>query len=119
MSVRVRFDDNSDMVLSAVHGNVISALTAMGTEAVGQVVKQMQTGYGKPIWQTGNLQRDVSFEVERSGENTVDVGNSLEYALFVHEGTSRMGKRPYIRDGIMNNIEKLKKIASAYLKAGM
>lgn len=119
MSARVRFDDNSDAVISTVHGNVIRALTAMGTEAVGQVVRQMQTGYGKPIWQTGNLQRDVSYEVERSGENTVDVGSSLEYALFVHEGTSRMGKRPYIRDSIMNNIEKLKKIASEYLKAGL
>lgn len=69
--------------------------------------------------QTGNLQHDVPFEVERSGESTIDVGSSLEYAIFVHEGTSRIGKRPYIRDGIMNNIEQLKKIASAYLKAGL
>lgn len=99
MSARVRFNDNSDAVLSAVHANVLRALTAMGTEAVGQIVRQMQTGYGRPIWQTGNLQRDVSCEVERSSENTVDVGSSLEYALFVHEGTSRMGKRPYILDG--------------------
>lgn len=119
MSTRVRFNDNSDAVLSAVHGNVVRALTAMGTEAVGQIVRQMQTGYGRPIWQTGNLQRDVSYEVERSGENTVDVGSSLEYALFVHEGTSRMAGRPYIRDGVMNNLDKLKRVASEYLKAGM
>ena len=42
MSASVKFNDNSDAVLSAVHANVLRALTAMGQEAVGQTMKQKQ-----------------------------------------------------------------------------
>jgi len=90
----------------------------MGVKGVELILDNMQSGYGKPIRQTGDLMRDVNHEVERSGENTVDVGNSLEYALFVSEGTSKMQGRPYIRDGIMGGISRLQKVAEQELKKG-
>lgn len=57
MSASVRFNDNSDAVLSAVHANVLRALTAMGQEAVGQTVKQMQTNTSraKTIYPAGTF----------------------------------------------------------------
>ena len=97
--VKITFADHSADVLSMIAANVSRALTAMGTVAVGQIVRTMQRAYWRPIWLTGDLQRDVSYEVHES-EHAVDVGNSLNYATYVHEGTSRMRGRPYITDAL-------------------
>ena len=118
MSVEIRFTDNSASVLSKVSGNVRAALTAMGTKGVGLTVDQMQSGYGRPIRQTGNLMRDVAYEVERSGKNTVDIGNSLKYGPFVHEGTYKMAGRPYLRDALTKGRDALQQAAAAQLKQG-
>lgn len=100
MAVRVTFTDNSNKVLTKLNGNAEAALEAMGTTAVNLTLGQMQSGYGKPIRQTGDLMRDVRYEVGASGKGTVDVGNSLNYAPFVHEGTYKKKGRPYLRDAL-------------------
>lgn len=120
MAVQVTFKNNANVIKTKLSGNVKAALTAMGTEAVGMIVDQMQTGYGAPIRRTGDLMRDVAYEVERSGDNTVDVGNTLEYGPYVHDGTSRMAGRPYIRDALTkdSNVDRLERVAAEYLKKG-
>ena len=118
MGVQVRLNDNSDRVRAQMAGNIKKALTAMGDEAVHLILNKMKAGYGKPIWQTGDLMRDVSYEVDRSGENTVDVGNTLEYAPFVHEGTQRMRGRPYIRDALNEGGTALQNVAANALRDG-
>lgn len=119
MAVQVKFDDNSGKVLTQMDGNVERALTAMGIKAVNLILKQMQTGYGRPIRRSGDLMRDVNYSVSAQ-DQTVTVGNSLEYGPFVHEGTSRMAGRPYIRDALTapNAKSQLRKVAEAYLKDG-
>jgi HK97 gp10 family phage protein len=109
------FTDNSGKVKDQVANNVKAALAAMGIEAVGLINRQMQSGYGAPIRQTGDLMRDVSSEVEG---DRVNVGNSLEYAPFVHEGTSKLSGRPYIKDAIMDGKDRLKQVAENELKKG-
>ena len=119
MAVKVTFEDNSGKVITQLDGNVPRALQAMGTKAVNLILWQMQQGFGKPIRQTGNLQHDVSYEVHPES-NTVDVGNSLEYAPYVHEGTRKMAGRPYIRNALTgeDHQQQLRKVAEAYLKQG-
>ena len=136
MAFRIQLNDHSEAVLAQMDANVERALTAMGIKAVGLIVKQMESGYTTPhknrthgttsdggthtaIRETGDLMRDVSYEVGNSGAGTVDVGNSLEYGVFIHEGTSRLESRPYIRDALTNGAENLQQVASAYLKMGM
>jgi HK97 gp10 family phage protein len=109
------FTDNSGKVKDQVANNVKAALAAMGIEAAGLIVNQMERGYGSPIWQSGDLQRDVDSDPQG---DVVNVGNSLEYAPFVHEGTSRMSGRPYIKDAIMNGKDRLKQVAENELKKG-
>lgn len=120
MAANVIFHDNSPKVKSQMADNVVRALTAMGIKAVNLILKQMQKGYGKPIWKTGDLQRDVSYDVGRSSDNSVDVGNTLEYGPYVHEGTYKMAGRPYIKDALTGEGHKqqLQKVAEAYLKQG-
>lgn len=119
MSIRIRMEDNSGDVINKLEQNVTAALTAMGTEAVGLIVGTMRTGYGRPIWRTGDLQRDVNYNV-RAGDHAVDVGNSLEYGPFVHDGTSRMTGRPYITDALTSadGMEALKEVAQDALRQG-
>ena len=136
MAFRIQLSDHAEAVLAQMDANVERALTAMGIKAVGLIVRQMESGYTTPhknrthgtasdggthtaIRETGDLMRDVSYEVGNSGAGTVDVGNSLEYGVFVHEGTSRLESRPYIRDALTNGSEELQRVASAYLKMGM
>jgi HK97 gp10 family phage protein len=116
--LRVDFIDNRAQVLAQLNENASRATLAVGTKAVGLIVNQMQTGYGRPIRQTGDLQRDVNYEVV--DDVTVNVGNSLEYAPFVHDGTRKMGARPYIRDALMNsdNQRTLQRVYEEYLKQG-
>lgn len=119
MNIRIRMKDHSSDVINQLEKNVTAALTAMGTEAVGLIVSTMRTGYGRPIWRTGDLQRDVNYNV-RAGDNAVDVGNSLEYGHFVHDGTSRMAGRPYITDALTSGdgMEALKSVAQDALGQG-
>ena len=137
MALQIQLNDNSETVLTQMDANVERALTAMGIKAVGLIIKQMESGYTTPhknrpkgnvpsdggthtaIRETGDLMRDVFYEVGHSGAGTVDVGNSLEYGVFIHEGTSRLESRPYIRDALLNGAEKLQQVAAAYLKMGM
>lgn len=118
--MKIDLKDNSQTVLRMVRENIKPTLAALGTEAVGMIVHTMQGHYNDPIWRTGDLQRDVSYEVERSGDNTVDVGNSLEYAIFVHDGTRRMAARPYIKDALLNesNQRRLQEIAKEGMSTG-
>ena len=136
MAFRIQLSDHAEAVLTQMDANVERALTAMGIKAVGLIVRQMESGYTTPhknrthgttsdvgthtaIRETGDLMRDVSYEVGNSGAGTVDAGNSLEYGVFIHEGTSRLESRPYIRDALTNGAEELQRVASAYLKMGM
>ncbi len=114
-SARSQFIDHSKEVMAQLNENAYGFLVAMGTEAVKCINQQMESGYSKPIWQTGDLMRDVSYIVHNETAS-VDVGNTLEYAKFVHDGTSKMAGRPYIRDAIMTNKDRLKQVGMDYFK---
>lgn len=111
--------DNHKKVLGQMSANVTRALEALGTEAVGMIVKQMQTGYEKPVRDTGSLMRDVQYHVSINNKE-VAVGNTLDYGPYVHEGTRKMAKREYITDALVNpaNKQRLQAVASEYLAEG-
>ena len=116
---RVVFIDNSKEVLKQMNDNADRALNAVGIKAVNLILWQMRQGYGRPIRQTGDLQRDVSFAVHPD-EKAVDVGNTLEYAPFVHDGTRKMQARPYISDALTSreNQRTVMRVYEQYLKRG-
>lgn len=48
---------------------------------------------------TGNLLNSVTTSISgdgRHGSMTAEVGPTAEYGIYVHEGTSRMGARPFL-----------------------
>ena len=112
------FIDNSAEVLAQLAKNKLVALNAMGMKGKELTLDNMQGGYAKPIWKTGALQRDVDYQVEYAGPDTVTIGNGLEYAPYVHDGTYKMAGRPYLRDALMNGKDDLQAVAEKYLKQG-
>jgi predicted acyl esterase len=113
----VEFKDNSASVKSQINSNIVRALTAMGQAAVEITTGYMNTRYSKPIYLTGDLQRDLNFRTNES-EQHVKIGNSLEYAPWVHNGTRRMVGKPYLKDAIMENRQALKEVAAEQIKSG-
>lgn len=90
----------------------------MGEKSVELIQDGMLTLYQKPPYDTGQLYRNVqSGNLEN---DSIEVGNTLHYAPFVHDGTSRMAGRPYIRDSLMGRyaVESLKTAAGDELKKG-
>ena len=59
---------------------------------------------------TGTLRRDISSRVDG---NVAYIGNSVEYAPFVHEGTSHMAGRPYLQWGIEDAVGDIEKMMRA------
>lgn len=132
MSIEVTIQANFDQVSQTIEARKKLALSAMGIKAVNLILYRMRQGYGKPIRQTGDLQRDVTYE-DNDGNDSVEIGNTLEYAPFVHDGHAghavyikdvgwrvlpggHTPGRPYIRDALTGNdaAEKLRKVAEAY-----
>ena len=111
----VKFTDNSAQIKAQMAQNKKRALTAMGLVGVEAVLEYMQNEYYKDIHLTGDLKRDVNHHVN---EDSVTIGNSLEYAKWVHNGTAQMRARPYIKDAISDNIEMLEEVAAEHLKKG-
>lgn len=113
--MKITLRSNAPQVLAQLDRNVQKLLTAWGEEGVSLTVEQMESGYGKPIRDTGNLIRDVSYAVENSGPNSVDIGNTLHYGPYVHEGTYKMAGRAYLRDGLIGGKGRLQDVAEEIL----
>lgn len=116
-----RLTDNSAQFAAKLRENAKRTLVAIGIESVKNIMDGMDTLYGKPIWDTGDLHRSISYEVEQSGENTVDIGTEIEYGKFVHEGTYKIAGRPFIRDSMLGDFaqDRLKEVIAAYMRKGI
>ena len=111
------FKDNSKDVLEKLRENEIKALTEIGLQAVEVILDYMTTKYYKDIHLSGDLKRDVNYEVKVL-EKQVVIGNSLNYSIPVHEGTARMPARPYLKDAITQNVPIWQETAARYLGEG-
>lgn len=110
----VTFRDNSPAVRYAMARAKVRALTEIGLIAVEVTTDYMQSRYGAPIRQTGDLMRDVNSRVQIA-ESKVAIGNSLNYALPVHNGTSKTSGRPYLFDAATENTDIWKEITEDHI----
>lgn len=122
------FKDNSAVVLRKIGTNSQTAMQNAADMLVEAVQEKMLYGYhtphGRPshteIVDTGRLFESIQAAVKRDSQNafSVDVGTDVEYAQYVHDGTSRVESRPFIRDGVLGKQKKLKELLSTDLSAG-
>lgn len=93
--------------------DLTAAAQAMGETAVAAVRTQMLEGYERPVYRSGALHDNVHFALDGT---TVVIGNTLPYAIPVHDGTCRMAGRPYLADGILNHADALRQAAAEALR---
>lgn len=49
---------------------------------------------------TGRLRSSITWRLEYDSELAAIIGTSVEYAIYVHEGTVYMPPRPFLVDGL-------------------
>lgn len=96
-------------VIEAKNDAIARALEAIGIQAEGDVAELA------PV-DTGRLRDSITHETHAE-EESVYVGTNVEYAAYQEYGTSRMRAHPYLKPGIMNNLETYKEIAEKYLSS--
>ena len=122
MRFNIRVESNSTLILDELGEATERALYAIGVKGVEGSVDAISGKYGIPsAVDTGRLRASISFitPTQKGGgevgtpngkpqdklsgsaeKNTVVVGSNVEYAEYVHNGTSRMEARPFLREGI-------------------
>lgn len=114
------FKDYSDVVFKRMNSNCDSTMQEVGEKLVEKVQEKMLYAYYKEVVDTGALFDSIKAEQRKVSQNTftVEVGSGKHYAGYVHEGTSRMRGRPYIRDGVMDAQDDIRTIMESGLSNG-
>lgn len=105
----VNYKSNMRQVKSRLESAQKNALEAIGRAGANYV--KLVT----PV-DTGALRASIAY---RTGKHSVAIGSTLtteDYPVYVHEGTRKMGDRPYIKDGILLNLSSLENIAKRNFK---
>ena len=97
------------------------------TDAVQNVegkVKENCTPGSSPYYKapliTGTLRRSISSKVESRGNEVKGIiGAGVDYAIDVHDGTSRMPPRPFILDAITEKEQETLKILGDAVEEGI
>lgn len=128
-SVAIRGLDEVIEQLQNLDGTIIKAVAkAMDTRSVPRVVgkaKQFCTPGESPYedmnfptkiaecerkgipysgapFHIGDLRKSITGKTERSGRSVKGiVGTNIEYAVYVHEGTTKMWARPFLKDAVI------------------
>lgn len=107
----VKFTDNSDKVLEALHAAVLDAL-----EKTGQFVQGEAQGRA-PV-DTGNLRDHIKYAVA-DDEQAVYIGTTAEevpYAGYVELGTHKMRAQPFLKPAVADNAQQIRNIINEELK---
>jgi HK97 gp10 family phage protein len=104
----IRYKSNLQNVLNALEQAEDRALTAVGE--FGRSASQMAS----PV-KTGNLRDSNDYKVELANKRVL-IGNSVEYGLWVHEGTSRQRAQPWIERSIMGNVNRIQNLVSEMMR---
>lgn len=105
--------DNAETIVKEIATAKERALEKIGIAAEGDVV-----GYitHENIVDTGRLRNSITHRV-MNDEDCVYVGTNVEYALYVHEGTSRMKGRPYLTTPISENMKGYRDIVEGEMES--
>lgn len=103
----VKVTSHVNEVISAKNEAIARALEAIGIQAEGDVASLA------PV-DTGRLRDSITHEIHAE-EESVYVGTNVEYGKYQEYGTSRMKAHPFLKPGIMKNLETYKSIAKQFL----
>lgn len=131
-SFDIQIDDNRPEIQKALNEEIENCLYLMGTRAVEGAVRSITKGSnqavdtgrlrasisfvtpqrqsGQVTAQTPKAGQTINKNPLKQGDlldgkapaDSVQIGTNVEYGIFVHNGTSKMTGRPFLKDGIEN-----------------
>lgn len=100
--------DHTDEVIDALGTAIARALEAIGIEAESDAANLC------PV-DTGRLRNSITHTID-AGEQVAIIGTNVEYAEYVHNGTSTHKAQPFLTDAVTQNADKYRMIAKAALE---
>ena len=107
-----RMVDRSAEVLAALEARIPVALEAAGLQAEAYAKLELENSPRRI--DTGNLRNSISHSP--MSDRVEQIGTNIEYAMYVHEGTSKMAPNRFLKNALENNADQLKQIVMQYLK---
>lgn len=99
----VRIEDHSKEYLRQVNEALDVALEAVGLHIEGEAKEELENTPRRI--DTGNLRNSITHRV--IDEPAVVIGTDVEYALYVHEGTSKMAPNRYLKNAVDRNRDQI------------
>jgi HK97 gp10 family phage protein len=107
----MEYKSNLNKVTSELEKAQITALKKIG------LLVQAESQDNAPV-DSGRLKQSITNQVNED-EKSVDIGTNVDYAVYVHEGNSKQSSKPFIKDAIIKNIDKIKQIAGGEVSTSM
>lgn len=130
--MKVKFEDNSQIVLQELEKKMPEVLNGMGNELYKHITDFMTED---KVVDTGRLRGSISYSTEFNDYNnpisanqpndfikgvrekdTVVYGSNVEYASFVNDGTTKQRARKFMQTGTYRAVPRIKKVVEEILK---
>lgn len=102
----VSFRANEAAIRYLLQSNPVARDLSRRAIRVESRAKELATGQAShlgigPNVRSGRLRGSITWRLGQDDESVyADVGSAVEYAIYVEEGTSRMGPRPFLRPAL-------------------
>ena len=110
----IKLENNTGEVLASLKDAVERAVIIIADYGADDCADELENSPRRV--DTGRLKNSIHGYTENG--DTAVVATAVEYAIYVHEGTSKMAANRFIRNGITNNLDEYKEIAEKCLKGG-
>lgn len=113
-----KFTDNSGRVKAELEKKAEAVLEAVGIHIEGEAKEELENSPRRV--DTGRLKNSITHQVAM-GEKAVyigtKIGTNVEYAIYVHEGTSRMAPNRFLKNACTRNEAQVRKFIENELKS--
>ena len=136
MTMEIKVQDNFKRTQAELLKISRKILYLLGIKWLENVTREISSGFGKPIVDTGRLRASMSFITAdvnggNSGvynskptdqingnapKNSLIMGTNVEYASGIETGTGKVSARPFLKNSIVNYAKDYKNIVEKELK---
>lgn len=110
----VKVIDNSAEYERKLNSAIAIALDKAGGHLAGEAGDELENSPRRV--DTARLKNSITYRV---GDDRVDVGTNVNYAIYVHEGTRRMTPNRFLRNAFERNEDQIVKDIQEVLKKAM
>ena len=96
--------DHSKEYMDALDNALSVALEKIGLHIEGESKEELENTPRRI--DTGNLRNSINYQVDEK-EKAVYIGTNVEYAIYVHEGTSRMEANRFLTNAVDRNRDQI------------